>query len=235
MIDRETLLEAIRSAIESAARKSMNHAANVTVDIAALALRSGNAVEDMVIRMEDGSLAGGIKMANGTNPLRTSPFPGTRAKSAALMRAQLVAAQEYCAKQADRSLPADKRPARDLGKEALCEVLDGRRIVHHHTHRHDDILTDFRELAGRDILVVRKDTRFEPSDYEPYFERVEYRQVNVRGVDFHLIEGHGFRYEPYRDAILDEIRRRWYALPAWLPQGPCYFCDRYFPERSCHR
>jgi imidazolonepropionase-like amidohydrolase len=109
-----------------------------------LKLRSGNAVEDMVIRMEDGSLAGGIKMANGTNPLRTSPFPGTRAKSAALMRAQLVAAQEYCAKQADRSLPADKRPARDLGKEALCEVLDGRRIVHHHTHRHDDILTVLR-------------------------------------------------------------------------------------------
>jgi N utilization substance protein A len=33
MIDRETLLEAIRSAIESAARKSMNHAANVTVDV----------------------------------------------------------------------------------------------------------------------------------------------------------------------------------------------------------
>jgi N utilization substance protein A len=33
MIDRETLIEAIRSAIESAARKSMNHAANVTVDI----------------------------------------------------------------------------------------------------------------------------------------------------------------------------------------------------------
>lgn len=32
-IDRETLIEAIRSAIESAARKSMNHSANVTVEV----------------------------------------------------------------------------------------------------------------------------------------------------------------------------------------------------------
>jgi len=32
-VDRETLLEAIRSAIESAAQKSMNHAANVTVEV----------------------------------------------------------------------------------------------------------------------------------------------------------------------------------------------------------
>ncbi len=33
MIDRDTLIEAIRGAIESAARKSMNHASNVTVDV----------------------------------------------------------------------------------------------------------------------------------------------------------------------------------------------------------
>jgi hypothetical protein len=101
--------------------------------------------------------------------------------------------------------------------------------------RHDDILTDVRTLAGRDILVVRKDDRFGPADYEPYFERVEYRRVELRGVAFHLIEGYGFRYERYRDEVLDEIRRRWYAVPAWLPAGPCYFCDRYFPDRACHR
>ncbi len=101
--------------------------------------------------------------------------------------------------------------------------------------RHDDILTDMRALAGRDILVVRKDDHYEPADYQPYFDHVEYKQLSVRGVTFYLIEGHGFRYEPYRDTILEEIRRRWYAVPAWLPSGPCYFCDRYFPDRSCHR
>jgi hypothetical protein len=101
--------------------------------------------------------------------------------------------------------------------------------------RHDDILTDVRKLAGRDILIVRKDADYTREDYDPYFESVAYRQLELRGAVFHLIEGRGFRYERYRDRILDEVRRRWYAVPAWLPAGPCYFCDRYFPERACHR
>jgi imidazolonepropionase-like amidohydrolase len=108
----------------------------------------------LAIRDADGRIAGGIKMANGTNPMRASPFPGTRGKSAALMRAQLVAAQEYCAKQADRKLPADKKPARDLGAEALCEALSGRRLVHHHTHRHDDVLTVLRLADEFGLRVV---------------------------------------------------------------------------------
>jgi imidazolonepropionase-like amidohydrolase len=117
-------------------------------------LRRGHAVEDLAIRLADGGLAGGIKMANGTNPIRQAPFPGTRGKSAALMRAQLVAAQEYCGKIADRRLAADRRPARDLGKEALCEVLDGSRLVHHHTHRHDDIVTVLRLAREFGLRVV---------------------------------------------------------------------------------
>lgn len=100
--------------------------------------------------------------------------------------------------------------------------------------RHDDILTDFRALAGRDLLVVSKDTPI-AEEYDPYFERVVYREEKVLGATFHFVEGYGFRYEAYRDAVLEEIRQRWYAVPAWLPKGPCYFCDRYFPERSCHR
>lgn len=100
--------------------------------------------------------------------------------------------------------------------------------------RHDDMLTDFRALAGRDILVISKDAPV-AAEYEPYFERVVYRQEQVLGATFHFVEGYGFRYEAYRDGVLDEIRRRWYAVPTWLPKGPCYFCDRYFPDRACHR
>ena len=100
--------------------------------------------------------------------------------------------------------------------------------------RHDDILTDFRELAGRDIVIVRKDN-FKPGEYEPYFDRVTYRSVTLRGARFDLIEGHGLRYETYRDAVLDQVRQRYYQLPRWLPRGQCYFCERYFPDRSCHR
>lgn len=119
-----------------------------------LKLRRGDHVDDLAIRLDDGSLAGGIKMANGTNPLRDAPFPGTRGKSAALMRAQLIAAQEYCGKRADRTLPAERQPARDIGKEALCQVLDGSRLVHHHTHRHDDIATVLRLAEEFKLRVV---------------------------------------------------------------------------------
>jgi 4-amino-4-deoxy-L-arabinose transferase-like glycosyltransferase len=100
--------------------------------------------------------------------------------------------------------------------------------------RHDDILTDWRPLDGRNILVLRKDVP-PPADYEPYFHEVEYRSFEVRGARFHLVLGRGFRYATYREQVLDEVRRRWYAIPAWLPPGGCYFCERYFPERACRR
>ncbi len=120
-----------------------------------LKLRDGKTVDDLVIRLEDGSIAGGIKMANGTNSRRASPFPGTRSKSAALVREQFIRAQEYRRKAREAAGDASKLPPRDLAMEALSEVLDGKRIVHFHTHRHDDILTVLRlrqEFGFRVVL-----------------------------------------------------------------------------------
>lgn len=115
-------------------------------------LRKGHTLEELAIRNDDGSIAGGIKMANGTNSRRDPPFPGTRAKSAALVRERFVAAQEYARKRADPDL--EKRPERDLGMEALVEALDGKRVVHHHTHRHDDVLTVLRLKEEFGLRVV---------------------------------------------------------------------------------
>jgi len=102
-------------------------------------LRDGETIEDIAVYDEDGNMLGGMKMANGTNPMGSvQGAPGTRAKSAALVRQTFIEAQEYCAKD------EDERETRDLGKEALCEVLAGTRLVHHHTHRADDIMTVLR-------------------------------------------------------------------------------------------
>lgn len=110
-----------------------------------LKLREGNNVLDLAYRFDDGSPAGGMKMANGTNPMRKPPFPGTRAKSAALVRAALVQTQEYMEKQSKVYGDSDSdRPDRDLAMEALGEVLSGKRRVHFHSHRHDDMLTAIR-------------------------------------------------------------------------------------------
>jgi imidazolonepropionase-like amidohydrolase len=103
-------------------------------------------IDDLLIFDKAGKYAGGIKFANGTNPIRAGggSFPGTRAKSAALVRDQFIKAQEYREKIKKGSGDATKLPSRDLAMEALVEVLDGKRVVHFHTHRHDDIMTAIR-------------------------------------------------------------------------------------------
>ena len=123
-----------------------------------LKLRRGNSIEDLLF-CEDPirDICGGMKMANGTNPIRQEPgsFPGTRARSAAMARKQFVDAIAYRDNLTRAGDDVSKRPDRDLEKEALVEVLEGRRIVHFHVHRHDDILTALRlrdEFGFRMVL-----------------------------------------------------------------------------------
>ncbi|MGH2568506.1 MAG: amidohydrolase family protein, partial [Bacteroidota bacterium] len=120
-----------------------------------LKLRPANTINDMLFCKDPtNDVCGGMKMANGTNSIRQTPFPGTRAKSAALVRQMYVKAQEYRAKiQAAKGDPA-KMPKRELDMEALVQVLEGKRVVHHHTHRHDDILTVLRLAKEFGFRVV---------------------------------------------------------------------------------
>ena len=120
-----------------------------------LKLRDGESIEDLLMTNKYGRVAGGLKMANGTNSRRDPPFPGTRAKSAALVREKFIAALEYRDKIERAKGDPEKLPARDLALESLVEVLKGERIVQHHTHRHDDILTVLRlqkEFGFRVVL-----------------------------------------------------------------------------------
>lgn len=109
-------------------------------------LRGGRTIEDIAFQMTDGRALGGMKMANGTNPMGRSGFPGTRAKSASLVREVLTEAKAWC---------DGDRKKRDLAKEALCEVLSGERLVHFHTHRADDIMTVLRlkREFGFEVLI----------------------------------------------------------------------------------
>jgi imidazolonepropionase-like amidohydrolase len=118
-------------------------------------LREARTVDELAITMPDGSLAFGVKMANGTNPQRDPPFAGTRGKAAALMRAQLHRARDHQKKLAEGRADPAKVPERNLALEALVDVLEQKRVVHHHTHRQDDILTVLRlqqEFGFRCVL-----------------------------------------------------------------------------------
>jgi imidazolonepropionase-like amidohydrolase len=71
------------------------------------------------------------------------------------VREQFVRAQEYREKVRRAGNDKTKLPPRDLALEQLVDVLDRKLIVHHHTHRHDDIMTVLRlqkEFGFRVVL-----------------------------------------------------------------------------------
>lgn len=101
-----------------------------------------------------------------------------------------------------------------------------------HHGRQDDLLTDLRTLDGRDVAVVRKQPP-DPGEYERFFRAVETREVRVRGAAFYVVLGRHFDFAAYREAVLVGVRERLFRIPAFLPQGGCYFCERYFGAASC--
>lgn len=112
-------------------------------------------IEEIAYHGPEGGILGGLKMANGTNSIGDAPFPGTRGKSAYLVRQKYIEAQEYQRKLDAAKDDPSKQPERNLDLETLAEVLRGDRVVHHHTHRADDIMTVLRlkeEFGFRVVL-----------------------------------------------------------------------------------
>lgn len=106
---------------------------------------------------------GGIKFALGENVRQTSRptptrYPRTRQGVEDLLRESFIGAQEYqrewdaytSARAAWDKAPARTRgampvpPARDLEKDALVEVMQGKRLVYWHSYRADEILMALR-------------------------------------------------------------------------------------------
>jgi imidazolonepropionase-like amidohydrolase len=109
----------------------------------------GSTIEQMLIP----ETIGGMKMANGENPKHygaKDKSPMTRMEEAALARGIYEKATQYKAKWEayNKAVAAGdktaKQPDRDLDLEPVVEVLEGKRVVHNHTHRADDIMTALR-------------------------------------------------------------------------------------------
>lgn len=86
------------------------------------------------------------------------PSPGNRSKAVAMLREKLYAARDYRNKL--ESAGEDKTPARDLGLDALVEVLSGDVPLIIEAHRHSDIMTALRlaeEFGFRLILAGASD------------------------------------------------------------------------------
>lgn len=113
-------------------------------------LRDGRQIEDIAYLRPDGTMDGGLKVANGTNSMGPAPFPGTRSKSASLLRSEFIAARTYS--KDDKS--GGEIPEKKLGLDALADALRGERIVHFHSNRYDDILTALRLRDEFGLKVV---------------------------------------------------------------------------------
>lgn len=99
--------------------------------------------------------------------------------------------------------------------------------------RNDDKVTDFRRLDGKNLLILST-LRVKPKevlDYDRYFDSFSIDTIEIRGADFTVVFGKGFRYAVYREHYLKKILRDCYDIPGFLPVGDCFFYRRYFPER----
>lgn len=103
--------------------------------------------------------------------------------------------------------------------------------------RQDDIRTDFRQLDGKNLLILEIG-KAEESRYSSCFEKVQIEPLYFRrgtvapahgGVEgsFFLVLGYDFKYQEYREKYLRGIMSRFYQIPAWLPYSRSFFHEKY--------
>ncbi|MFH1852785.1 MAG: amidohydrolase family protein [Candidatus Neomarinimicrobiota bacterium] len=119
---------------------------------AVIKLRWGNRDRDLVLK----NAPPGIKFALGENVKQSNwgddyktRYPQTRLGTEQFLRDSFTAARDYRAEL--RRFERDGRlrktripPRRDLGLEALAEVIDGKRLLHCHAYRQDEMLALIR-------------------------------------------------------------------------------------------
>jgi N-acetylglucosamine-6-phosphate deacetylase len=105
----------------------------------------------------------GIKFALGENVKRSNSrgddegptrYPSTRMGVEQLIRDTFRAAEDYRLEhQQWRDLRKGLPPRRDLEKEAIVEILEGKRWIHCHSYRQDEILALIRVLDEFDVTI----------------------------------------------------------------------------------
>ncbi len=117
---------------------------------AVLKLKKGKSIDEWFVQ----DAPPGIKFALGENPKRSNRFPGdtsqprypaTRMGVEETIRDAFVRAKEYMAEWQEYETKKGKdpnaiAPRRDLALDALVEILQGKRLIHSHCYRADEIL-----------------------------------------------------------------------------------------------
>ncbi len=124
---------------------------------ALISCKWGASVEEMYVS----DIPGTVKFALGENPKQsnwgadaTSRYPKSRAGVEQSIREAFLAAKDYDRawsefSSGERTLP----PRRDLQLEALSEIVSGKRLIHAHSYRQDEILMLMRLAEEFGITV----------------------------------------------------------------------------------
>ncbi len=108
----------------------------------------------------------GIKFALGENPKQSNfnnprpRYPATRMGVANLIRERFLAARDYRKRQEEYKKAAAVKgsspvpPAVDLQLEAIAEILEGKRAIHCHSYRKDEILEVIRVAEEFGVKVA---------------------------------------------------------------------------------
>ena len=123
-----------------------------------IAKTTGRTVDEAVIvpaamvaaTLGDGAVKGRGRRGRGATNDRKSP--GTRSKAVAMLRTELIKAQDYLRKL--ESAKEDKKPDRNLRSEALGRVLKGELPLLVTVHRSYDIITTLRLAREFGIRLV---------------------------------------------------------------------------------
>jgi len=114
---------------------------------------AGLVVDHMVVKSP-----AGLKVAFGENPKRVyggnKKSPMTRMATAAVLRENLVKAQNYMRKVEQGARDPEKMPDRDLKMEPLVKVLNRELPLRAHAHRADDIMTAIRIADEFNLRMV---------------------------------------------------------------------------------
>jgi imidazolonepropionase-like amidohydrolase len=137
------------------------------------------------------ALGENVKQANWGDKFKTR-YPQTRMGVEQLMRDRFRAAQEYdAASKKKTGLP----PRRDLQLEAILEILNGKRLIHCHSYRQDEILA---------FLGVAREFKIKVGTLQHILEGYKVADVmakdGVGGSTF--ADWWGYKFEVY-DAIPD--------------------------------
>lgn len=124
---------------------------------------SGNKIETALI---DSTTAIAITLGSGISGGFSTP--GTRSKSVAMLRQQLLDAKSYAERRA-----SDNPPGRNLARETLADLIDGKIFALVEVHRAHDIMTALRlqDEFGFKMLLS--------GATESYLVRDEIRQAGV--------------------------------------------------------